>query len=176
MADVSQSLIAKIENNSIDPSFTKVKRIFRAFDEYIRKKNREERTFEKNLTVYDLATRGVISTSPERVLEEVVEEIMRGKFTQVPVIDGGRVVGSVTDDGIRKYIIEQTSEGSKTRQEVMKTPVKHMMDPPFPILSRDTPIEMASMHLQREEAVLVSSKGEIVAILTSSDFLNLVLV
>jgi predicted transcriptional regulator len=47
------------------------------------------------------------------------------------------------------------------------------MTEPFPILSEDTPIELASVHLQREEAVLVSRKGQIVGILTSADFLNL---
>jgi predicted transcriptional regulator len=55
----------------------------------------------------------------------------------------------------------------------MQTKVEEVMMDPFPILSEDTPIELASVHLQREEAVLVSRKGQIVGILTSADFLNL---
>jgi predicted transcriptional regulator len=47
------------------------------------------------------------------------------------------------------------------------------MEAPFPILSEDTPIELASLHLQREEAVLVTRRGMIVGILTSADFLDL---
>jgi predicted transcriptional regulator len=57
--------------------------------------------------------------------------------------------------------------------EVMQTHVETIMEAPFPILAEDTPIELASLHLQRDEAVLVTRRGLIVGILTSADFLDL---
>lgn len=57
--------------------------------------------------------------------------------------------------------------------DVMQTKVDSIMEPPFPILAEDTPIELASLHLQREEAVLVTRRGTIIGILTSADFLDL---
>ncbi len=62
---------------------------------------------------------------------------------------------------------------NKPYDEVMRTKVEEVMTEPFPILSEDTPIDVASLHLQREEAILISRKGAIVGILTSADFLNL---
>ncbi|NYT11009.1 MAG: helix-turn-helix domain-containing protein [Methanomassiliicoccales archaeon] len=172
-AGVSQSLIAKIESGSIDPSFIKVKQIFDAFEEEIRRQKVEGKGLGEQLTVYDLATKGVISVSPNQTIGEVVDRMVKGRFTQLPVMDGERVVGAITDDRIRGYTIDETRSGSKTYDEVMETPISEIMEPPFSILNDDTSIELASLHLQREEAVLVSRKGVIVGILTSADFLDL---
>jgi len=173
MAGVSQSLIAKIERGSIDPSYSNVRKILMAFEEVLRKRKVEGVKLGAQLTVGDLATRGVISASPEQTVGECVDRMMKGRFTQLPVMVGDRVVGGITDDRIRDYTIEETRNGRKSYDGVMSTKVEEMMMDPFPILSEDTPIELASVHLQREEAILVSRKGQIVGILTSADFLNL---
>jgi predicted transcriptional regulator len=165
LAGVSQSLIAKIERGTIDPSYSNVRKILSAFEEVIRRRKVEGVRSGTQLTVGDLATRGVIFVTPEQSLGEAVERMMKGRFTQLPVIVGERIVGGLTDDAIRDYTIEQTKTRKKTYEEVMEAP--------FPILSEDTPIDLASFHLQREEAILVSRKGAIVGILTSADFLNL---
>ena len=173
MAGVSQSLIAKIERGSIDPSYSNVRKILMAFDEVLRRRKVEGLKLGVPLTVGDLATRGVIIVTPDQTIGESVEKMMKGRFTQLPIMVGDKVVGGVTDDRIRDYTIEETRNNKKTYDGVMQTRVEEVMSDPFPILSEDTPIELASVHLQREEAVLVSRKGQIVGILTSADFLNL---
>ena len=173
LAGVSQSLIAKIERGSIDPSYSNVRKILMAFEEVLRRRKVEGMKLGGQLSVGDLATRGVIFVTPDQTLGESVERMMKGRFTQLPVLHGERVVGGVTDDRIRDYTIEETRNGRKSYDEVMQTRVEEIMSEPFPILSEDTPIQLASVHLQRDEAVLVSRKGQIVGILTSADFLNL---
>ncbi|NLK25930.1 MAG: CBS domain-containing protein [Euryarchaeota archaeon] len=173
LAGVSQSLIAKIERGSIDPSYGNVRKIFTAFENLLRKRALEGKNIGDRLTVGDLASRGVVSISPEESLAEAVNKMVKGRFTQLPVMVGGRIVGGITDDRIRDYTIEETRNQRKLYDEVMQVPVEDIMDNPFPILSEDTPIELASLHLQREEAVLVTRRGTIVGILTSADFLNL---
>ena len=173
LAGVSQSLIAKIERGSIDPSYSNVRKILMAFEEVLRRRKVEGMKVGAQLSVGDLATRGVIFVSPDQTIAEGVERMMKGRFTQLPVLVGDRVVGGVTDDRIRDYTIEETKNNRKNYDAVMQTKIEEVMSDPFPILSEDTPIELASVHLQREEAVLVSRKGQIVGILTSADFLNL---
>ena len=173
LAGVSQSLIAKIERGSIDPSYSNVRKILMAFEEVLRRRKVEGMKLGAQLTVGDLATRGVVQVVPEQTVGECVERMMKGRFTQLPVMVGDKVVGGITDDRIRDYTIEETRANRKTYDMVMQTRVEEVMMDPFPILSEDTPIELASVHLQREEAVLVSRKGQIVGILTSADFLNL---
>jgi predicted transcriptional regulator len=173
LAGVSQSLIAKIERGSIDPSYSNVRKILVAFEEVLRRRKVEGMKIGAQLSVGDLATRGVIFVTPDQTIGEAVDRMMKGRFTQLPVMTGDRVVGGVTDDSIRDYTIEETRNGRKTYDAVMQTKLEEVMSDPFPILSEDTPIELASVHLQREEAVLVSRKGQIVGILTSADFLNL---
>lgn len=173
VANVSQSLIAKIERGSIDPSYSNVRKILLAFEEVLRRRKVEGIRLGSQLTVGDLATKGVISVSPEQTVAEATERMMKGRFTQLPIMVGERVVGALTDDLIRDYTIEATKNKTKSYEEVLRTPVEEMMNEPFPILSEDTPIDVASLHLQREEAILISRKGAIVGILTSADFLNL---
>jgi predicted transcriptional regulator len=173
LAGVSQSLIAKIEKGSIDPSYANVRKIFTAFEDILKKRALEGKNMGARFTVGDLATRGVISIAPEGTLAEAVDKMVKGRFTQLPVMAGERIVGGVTDDRIRDYSIEETRNQRKTYDEVMQTRVEDIMEDPFPILSEDTPIELASLHLQREEAVLVSRRGSIIGILTSADFLDL---
>jgi predicted transcriptional regulator len=173
LAGVSQSLIAKIERGSIDPSYSNVRKILVAFEEVLRRRKVEGMKTGNQLTVGDLSTRGVIHVTPDQTIGEATEKMMKGRFTQLPVIVGERVVGGITDDRIRDYTIEETKSGRKSYDEVMRTKIEEIMDEPFHILSEDTPIDLASFHLQREEAILISRKGQIVGILTSADFLNL---
>ncbi|MFP4169778.1 MAG: XRE family transcriptional regulator [Methanomassiliicoccales archaeon] len=173
LAGVSQSLVAKVESGSIDPSYNKVRKVFEAFEEAIRTQKVVGEEVDEELTVLDLATKGVVSVTPDQSVGEAVDRMMKGRFTQLPVMEGDRVVGSLTDDLLRGYTIQETRTGKRTYDEVMETPLREVMEPPFSILKEDTSIELASMHLQREEAVLVSSQGAIVGILTSADFLNL---
>ena len=173
MAGVSQSLIAKIERGSIDPSYSNVRKILQAFEEVLRRRKLEGMKAGAHLTVGDLGTKGVISVTPDQNIGEAIDRMMRGRFTQLPVMVGEKVIGALTDDRIRDYSIEATRTRNKPYEEVMRTKVEEVMTEPFPILSEDTPIDVASLHLQREEAILISRKGAIVGILTSADFLNL---
>lgn len=173
MAGVSQSLIAKIERGSIDPSYSNVRKILMAFEDVLRRRKVEGMKAGASLTVGDLATKGVITVQPDQTIGEATDRMMKGRFTQLPVTVGDKVVGALTDDRIRDYTIEATKNRTKNYDEVMRTKIEDVMAEPFPILSEDTPIDVASLHLQREEAILLSRKGAIVGILTSADFLNL---
>lgn len=173
LAGVSQSLIAKIERGSIDPSYSNVRKILLAFEDVLRRRKIEGMKSGAQLTVGDLATKGVISVTPDQNIGEATDRMMKGRFTQLPVVLGDKVVGALTDDRIRDYTIEATKNHTKSYDEVMRTKVEDVMAEPFPILSEDTPIDVASLHLQREEAILISRKGVLVGILTSADFLNL---
>jgi predicted transcriptional regulator len=173
LAGVSQSLIAKIERGSIDPSYSNVRKILMAFEDVLRRRKVEGMKTGAQLTVGDLATKGVITVAPDQTIGEATDRMMKGRFTQLPVIVGDKVVGALTDDLIRDYTIEATKNRTKNYDEVMRTKIEDVMAEPFPILSEDTPIDVASLHLQREEAILLSRKGAIVGILTSADFLNL---
>lgn len=172
-AGVSQSLIAKIEKGNIDPSYKNVRKIFNAFEGILKKRAVEGRSTAARITVGDLATKGVVSIFPDQSLAEAIDLMVKGRFTQLPVMVGDRIVGGITDDRIRDYTIEETRNQRKLYDDVMQVRVEDIMEEPFPILSEDTPIELASLHLQRDEAVLVTRRGNIEGILTSADFLNL---
>jgi predicted transcriptional regulator len=108
LAGVSQSLIAKIERGSIDPSYSNVRKILMAFEDVLRRRKVEGMKSGAQLTVGDLATKGVITVGPDQNIAEATDRMMKGRFTQLPVTVGDKVVGALTDDRIRDYTIEAT--------------------------------------------------------------------
>src|SRR5674476_689619 len=76
LAGVSQSLIAKIERGSIDPSYSNVRKILGAFEEVLRRRKVEGMKTGNQLTVGDLATRGVIHVTPDQSIGEGTEKMM----------------------------------------------------------------------------------------------------
>src|SRR3989442_11328116 len=93
MAGVSQSAIAKIERGQTNPSYSVAKRILDRLES-------ERRQTEHGATVTDVRTRRLVSVGPGTPLESAVAEKRRHKFSQLPVIEGGRSVGSLSERAI----------------------------------------------------------------------------
>ena len=101
-AGVSQSLIAKVEAGRIDPTFSKVRQIARAVDALSHKE-------EKHAD--ELMSRDVISARPSEQLSDLVAMMAKKNISQVPVMDGSRVVGLVSEGGVLEARSEEhTSE------------------------------------------------------------------
>ena len=169
---VSQSLIAKIEGERVDPSYEKVRAIFNAFEEIMKSRLLSRDELEIQFTVGDLASKKIICVNPETSLVETIEKMLRGHYAQLPVMKKGQVVGSISEGRIKDYILGKCKENIDSK-EIMLTKIGEVMGPPFTILDESTPIEIAAIHLHHEDAVLIMRKGAISGILTSSDYLGL---
>ena len=160
MSGVSQSLIAKIENDQISPSYLKTKAIFDTLEVLERKNELKARDISHpkivRLQTHDTVTKGV------RVMRET-------GFSQLPVFDGEKPVGSLTE----KVILQKLVSASNP-DEISKQPVERIMDEAFPTVSEETPLPMVSALLQYEPAVLVARKGRVLGIVTKADLLKVV--
>lgn len=172
VSGVSQSLIAKIESEKVDPSYEKVRTIFNAFEEIIKNRLLSSDELEIQFTVGDLASRKIICVGPETSLVETIEKMLKGHYAQLPVMKKGQVVGGISEDLIKDYILGKCKENTDSKK-IMLTKVGEIMGPPFTILDESTPIEIAAIHLHHEDAVLIKKKGVVSNILTSSDYLGL---
>ena len=70
LAGVSQSLVAKIEANTIDPTYTKVKKIFETLYALNEK---------KQLRASDLMNQQLITVAPTETLKETIKKCIRWK-------------------------------------------------------------------------------------------------
>ncbi len=120
-----------------------------------------------SLKVSQLMTRSVVSVSKMSLVREAVDLMRKKGFSQLPVFDGGRCVGSISE----KTILDRAARG-ESLEELLGRRVREIMESPFPIINDDTPLEMVLGLMQSNYGVLVSRGESITGILTKSDILK----
>jgi predicted transcriptional regulator len=161
LAGVSQSLIAKLESQKIDPSYTKVKAIFDAL---------ERLQTEAEVRAEEVLHSKVISIQKSAPVSKAVQTMADYGYSQLPVFDGEHPVGSISE----KTIIGKVSAG-KDLNQISSLPVGDVMEEAFPQVGEDAPLPLISSLLQVYPAVLISSKGKVVGIVTKADLLKMLL-
>ena len=89
-------------------------------------------------------------------------------FSQLPVMEGDRPVGSITERTIIDRITSTEDEGPVT-----EIPISEVMDDPFPQVGEDAPVSIIASLLRIYPAVMVHHKGEISGIVTKADLLKI---
>jgi predicted transcriptional regulator len=157
-AGVSQPLIARIESGDVDPRLSTVRKILVAFDEAEK---------ERQIIIRDLMHSPVINVSPEDSVEEVVSLMHAYGFSQIPVLDQGIPVGSISEDIIVKLM------GESKKRSISQMKVLDMMEDSFPAVSPGVSISVVSHILEGNPAVLVVEKGKVVGVVTKHDVMRL---
>lgn len=150
LAGVSQAHIAKIENGRVDPRLSTINRILQVLVKGKRKKCK------------DLMTQGVLFAKPNDSVLEISEAMMRHAVSQLPVMSGNRVVGTVTEETIIRNL----------RSNLAEEKAKNVMDSPLPIVQEETSIDTIRPILEKNQGVLVAKSREVVGIITRSDLLK----
>jgi len=154
-AGVSQSLIAKLEDGSVQPNYAIAKRLF----EELAKLEGEKETLAAQLM-----TRKIQSCNANQTVKDACELMLQYDISQIPVMDGERVAGSLTE---RDIIEAQIREGRK----VFNLPLAKIMGPSFPMVDASTPRSTVSSLLRHSQAVLVTEKGKLTGIISRADLL-----
>jgi predicted transcriptional regulator len=161
LAGVSQSLIAKLESGKIDPSYTKVKAILDAL---------ERLQTETEFKAEEVLHEGIIGVQKNESVSKAVQTMAEHGISQLPVFDGEHSVGSISE----KTIIGKVSAG-KDLSQISKLPVGDVMEEAFPQVGEDAPLPLISSLLRVYPAVLISTKGKVVGIVTKADLLKMLL-
>ncbi len=160
MAGVSQSLIAKIERGLVQPSYTNVKKLMESLES---ERNRRHPA----ATVGSTCTRNLTTVEGTDSVRDAANVMRRHGFSQVPVRHRGLIVGSLSD-----RLLSELLATAEQPEVVGRKRVEEVMSEPFPQVSENTPLKVATALLQYAPAVLVVRAGEPVGILTKSDLLK----
>lgn len=152
-SNVSQSLIAKIESDSIDPTHSNVLKIFSALDFLSNK-------IDKKL--YELVKKPVISISPESDFKTAIDKMKKYGISSLPVILEGSCVGRVSESIILDALVNHKPHGQ----------VKDIMAEPPPMLPANTSVEVASNLLKHFSLIIITEKGKIIGVLTKADLIS----
>lgn len=157
-AGVSQPLIARIESGDVDPRLSTVRKILEAF---------EEAEKERQILIKDLMHSPVIHIASDDSIEEVVTLMHTYGFSQIPVLERGIPVGSISED----MIIRLMAENKKKSISHMK--ISDIMGEAFPTVSPGISISVVSRILEGTPAVLVVEKGKVIGVVTKHDVMKL---
>jgi predicted transcriptional regulator len=155
LVGVSQPLIARIESGDLDPKLSLVKRIFEVLEELE----------GKSINAKHIMNSPVKYVTPNVTLREAIEVMMSDGISQMPVIESGRILGSITESSVVKIILSKGLDASEMR-------VRDCMEEPFPAISPDERLESISRMLLNNQALLVVENGEMVGIITKHDVMK----
>jgi predicted transcriptional regulator len=148
-ANVSQSLIAKIESDKIDPSYSKAKKIFDTLTLI---------THKSELKAKDIMNKRVISVKSNCTIKEAIRLMKKYEISQLPVIDR-HLIGLVSESSIVDHI------GGVEKE------VKNIMGEIPPIISKEENINLIAGLLKYSSIVLVMDNG-IKGVITKSDLIR----
>ena len=157
-AGVSQSLIAKVESGRLDPAYGKARKIFEALDAEAAGKGRK---------ASDIMASPVITISQEEKLGMALR-IMREKgISTLPVVEGGKCIGSVSED----LILALVGKGHDLKR-LEGSEVRLRMGPSLPQVGMGASYSSLIGLLRESGTVLVVEAGEIVGIVTKADLVK----
>ncbi len=158
---VSQSLIAKIESDSIVPSYLNAKRLFDFFDSL---------NAQTQAKAQDFMSTKVISVLPQATLKDAVKVMKKHAVSQLPIIEDGRNIGTISE----KSVLEKLNS-AEDMNKISALEVSEVMGEAMPTVRKDSPFKVISALLEHNPGAIVASKGKVIGIITKSDLLNAVM-
>ncbi len=107
----------------------------------------------------------LITVAPETPISDAVALMTKYNISQIPVMNGHEIVGSLSDN----YVFSQLILNDALKQGVVST----LMQKPFPVVDGNASLEDVSKQITRENsAVLVKDLGGSVHIITKHDIIE----
>ncbi len=152
----STATVSRIERGRIRPSYELVQKVVAYLDE-------REALASPQLTIQDVVHRPLVSVEPSALLADASRRLEAGGFSQLPVVDNGRVVGAVSESALLRAL--QAASSRRVR-------VRDVLEPAYPVVDAGFPADLLPALLAKYPAVLVASRGELEGIVTKADLIR----
>ncbi|MDF2159181.1 pyridoxal-phosphate dependent enzyme [Algoriphagus sp. CAU 1675] len=106
----------------------------------------------------------LIAVNKSDSVKAAIALMNRASVSQIPVVDGEEVVGSLTDTKLLSKIIESP--------ELKDGKVEEIMEPSMQFVALDSTLDVLSSMIEKEKAVLVRDSNEKIHIITKHDILE----
>jgi acetoin utilization protein AcuB len=128
------------------------------------------------MLVADVMTRELVTLTPEQTLRDAIELLRRGQIRHLPVVDGRRLLGIVTDRDVKRATPSVLTGIDKDAYDNSLITIKVgqlMTREPITVPGRSPLKNAVEIFIQKRVGALpVVDDGQLVGILTDSDVLR----
>ena len=133
---------------------------------------RERGFLERELSVKDILAmkkgQQFIAVGKNETVRQAFKVMKEHDISQMPVMEGDKMVGSITETAVLSYLLENPFDNSENK-------VEDIMGEPFPIVPVDLPFSQLSRYVSRTiPAVIARDKAGTLHILTKYDIIQAV--
>ena len=133
---------------------------------------RDRGFLEEDLTVKDLIAKKLskefISVDMADTVKNAFDTMRQKDISQMPVMDNGKIVGSITETAVLKFLLENPMTNSEKA-------IEHIMGNPFPIVDEELPFRQLGKYLNKEiQAVMAKDRAGSLHVLTQYDVIRAV--
>ena len=159
LTGISTSMINQIESGRCKPSYETARKLFEILSSLEGK---------SSIKAGNICSTNLISVQRDDMLHSAIDKMRKNSISQIPVFDGSRVVGIISEDGLAKSMVE------KDENKIRDTIISEVMEPPPPLVDVSTPAKAIVPLVRFARCVLVSERGNVTGIITLSDTLKMV--
>ncbi|MEO5930675.1 MAG: pyridoxal-phosphate dependent enzyme [Candidatus Kapaibacterium sp.] len=106
----------------------------------------------------------LIAATPEMTVREALDLMNQKGFSQLPVMEDGKSVGSLRDNRVMTAVLSD--------RNLLESHVREVMEPGFPVVAHTTDVSNAIRYLKDARAILIEDYGIITGILTRHDLVE----
>lgn len=154
----SDATISRIERGQIRPSYELVQRIVTYLEA-------QEGIATPRLTARDVMTRNLVVIDASSPLHAAAQLMEQRAISQIPVVEGGKVTGSLSEAALLRALGEGGSPRSRVR-------VRDIQESAYPQVDTDFPADILATLLTQIPAVLVAHRGTLQGIVTKTDLIR----
>jgi predicted transcriptional regulator len=159
LTGISTSMINQIETGRCKPSYDTAKNIFEILSTLEGKSSKK---------AGDICSRNIIFAQKDDSLYSIVEKMRLHFVSQVPIFEGQKIVGIVSEDSLAKRMVE--NDEKKLKNITIDT----VMEPSPPLVDAGTPAKALVPLIRFAKCILVTEKGNVIGIITTTDILKMV--
>lgn len=149
-AQISQSMVAKIESGKLDPTYSYVKKIEQALESMLKQQEQKAK---------DIMNKRVIAIKKEETIGDIAKIFLSKNISQAPVVDKNIVMGLITES-----LLLDNKDATKKASEVMtESP---------PIIAPNTKLSVITQLLKFYPILLVNEAGKLAGVITKADIIK----
>ncbi len=133
---------------------------------------RERGFLDDEMKVKDIISKKTNKTfhfvTPDTTVRKAFETMKSLDISQMPVVDNDNMVGSITENAVLTYLLENPIKHTEHK-------IEDIMDAPFPIVQEDLPLRQLNRYISKKiPAVMARDKAGAMHILTKYDIIQAV--